>query len=279
MCDGTLSVIVTTMRFDDWFLDTLDSILADLPAGADVVVACDSAPVPIPAMVANTPAVTCAFTGGGAGASGANNLGIATSTGTLVARIDGDDLNLSGRLTSQRDFLDDNPECGAVFSNAFIVDAGGARRGLYHTAPIPDVAERLLRTNPVIHSSVMFRRSKLVEAGPYDERLRRMQDYDLMLRLASLAPIGYLDEPAIEYRVHASQSSRQASAYLSTMAKIHSRRLNLARTRGVSGTLQWSRDVTFAAAQLLRYLGLRKSRILKQAGANRGISSQTRGPL
>jgi hypothetical protein len=56
----------------------------------------------------------------------------------------------------------------------------------------------ILRFNPLVHSSVMFRRDRILRYGGYDERVPYAQDYDLWLRLARVGEtLWNLDEPLV----------------------------------------------------------------------------------
>ena len=58
-------------------------------------------------------------------------------------------------------------------------------------------------------STVMVRRSLLEKSGLFDETLEIVEDYELWLRLARLAPAGYIDEPLATVYRHAASHSRQ----------------------------------------------------------------------
>jgi hypothetical protein len=66
----------------------------------------------------------------------------------------------------------------------------------------------LLAGPPFSHASVLMRRSVLERGGLwYDEAYRTAQDYDLWLRLLSIARGWNLDEVLLQHRLHAAQLS------------------------------------------------------------------------
>ena len=79
--------------------------------------------------------------------------------------------------------------------------------------------ERLLEGNFVHPGTVLVRRSALDRAGPFDESLRHATEYDLIVRLARLGPIAFVDAPLNRYRLWAGQLSNGVSRiWLDTIA-------------------------------------------------------------
>lgn len=114
--------------------------------------------------------------------------GLAAAAGTLIARLDADDVCAPERLARQRAHLEAHPETGLVASRvAFGGDdcaaAGFARyvewsnRLLTHE----DISLARFVESPLVHPSVMFRRSLLERWGGY--RAGDVpEDYELWLR-------------------------------------------------------------------------------------------------
>ena len=59
----------------------------------------------------------------------------------------------------------------------------------------------LIRTNPFLHGSIMIRRTVLEQAGGYDERYKKAQDYDLWLRLSRTTRFANLPEVLMQKRM------------------------------------------------------------------------------
>ena len=111
------------------------------------------------------------------------NEAFAAARGELIARMDADDVSLPRRLEKQVDFLDGHPAVAVLGTGAEFVDAGGNALGSGHLfEEHDDIAANIYRTTPLMHPSVMMRRSFLESLGGYDVRLRRAQDADLWLR-------------------------------------------------------------------------------------------------
>ncbi len=127
------------------------------------------------------------------------------SRGHWVAHLDGEDLWLPGKLASQNEFMNTNPDCPAVYANAIVVDSSGALYGIFNNAQPArfDISALLRRGNFLNHSSLLYRR-EFAEAvtGPAPPFI----DYTIHLRLAKSGPLGYVNRAGVVYRLHTSTS-------------------------------------------------------------------------
>ncbi len=132
------------------------------------------------------------------------NRGLREARGELVARIDADDLCTPCRLSLQKRYLDQHPLFTVVGSAATLVDETGAVAGRERPGYTEgEVLANMFFSNPLTHSSVMFRRADIVALGSYDESFARAQDYDLWLRcVAAGKKIGLLPEALVSHRLH-----------------------------------------------------------------------------
>ena len=124
--------------------------------------------------------------------------------GYYLARLDADDLAYRHRFQQQVTVLNAYHNINILGSWATLITQDGDRIGTF--APNHD---NYPWRNPLIHSSVMARREVFEEAGGYDETLSLCQDFDLWLRIGSLA---ILPEPLVFLRQHAGQMSRRTWA-------------------------------------------------------------------
>ncbi len=152
------------------------------------------------------------------GAATARNAGIAHATGDYIAFLDADDLWLPGKLSAQRQHLDDHPDIHLVctrFARWEQHDDGSypPLQGLIAEAKaIPEdeldaelsgwVYHKLLLNCHVWTTTVMLRRSLLAQIGTFDESLRLGQDYDFWLRASRVTQIHTLRRPMALYRQH-----------------------------------------------------------------------------
>ena len=101
----------------------------------------------------------------------ARNRGIQLARGEYISIVDSDDLLPADRTEFQVEALNQNPSAAMVYGNAWIIDKSGNRTGSFfdNYPPIDGDFSRELFSNycfvPAV--SVMFRRSKLDESGPF----------------------------------------------------------------------------------------------------------------
>lgn len=124
------------------------------------------------------------------------NAGIRVAAAPLIARQDADDRSLSARLERQFKFLRQHPDVAVVGSTWIEVDPRGRRvrpRARVVAGPLNDVLHQF---NPLTHTTVMFRKDRVLRAGGYAEDLQFAEDYDLWLRLARAGErLWNLEEP------------------------------------------------------------------------------------
>lgn len=131
------------------------------------------------------------------GGSGARNLGIEAATGELIAFQDSDDVWLPHKLAAQVAALDANPKAGLCYCASLFSEGP---RSYYIPEPVferleGDMAREILRRNTTSTQVLVLRRDVLDRAGPFDESLKRFQDWDLMIRVAQETEFVFLPEP------------------------------------------------------------------------------------
>lgn len=144
------------------------------------------------------------------GRGAALNLGLRHSRATLVGIQDADDASHVDRLATQLEVFRHNPNLSLLGTGAR-VSRGLTERADWHissTRPrVHPVDMALLRTNPIIHSSVLARSKALARVGGYDARRVAQLDYDLLLRLRARGEIiGVCDRPLVLHRRHPGQT-------------------------------------------------------------------------
>lgn len=149
------------------------------------------------------------------------NAGLRVAQGEYVAFLDSDDQWLPGKLERQVEILERHPAIGLVSANALSLVPGrntGDRLYLRDEQPRSGwVLEMLLKDNFVVTSTVMIRHSLLNRVGVFSEDplLRVGEDYDLWLRIATVAEVCYLPEALAIYRdcPEASIRSQQSRSF------------------------------------------------------------------
>jgi len=177
------------------------------------------------------------------------NAGLQKCSTSWVARLDADDVAHPERLIHQV-----RASTGAVLVGSRILSFSGETpapwQALAHDVPLVDISvEALLRSNPIAHSSALFRRSDVYELGGYRTNVGNLEDYDLWLRLSVKGAIRRVEHPLIAYRLHADQVSRRMRRKIVPRSRLLSARLTAARAAGISDWLALRAHTSYEAKQ------------------------------
>ncbi|MBN7793381.1 glycosyltransferase [Microbacterium esteraromaticum] len=264
--DRFVSVVIPTVRFDEHLDAAILSILAQDIADLEIILVLDGVPMCEQREWSKADRLRVLELATRVGTPGALNAGIAAAKGEFIARLDADDLAMPHRLRLQRDFLLDNLDVGCVGSFVRLIDDAGEDLGGLESVVTPEeVRSRLMRSNPLVHSSVMYRRSVVTALGMYSSLMVRMQDYELFLRLAAMSSISILPEYLSAYRVHPGQHSRNSVPWKPYTFEILRKRSDLARAVGVSQLRQSLRNATWFVGQVVRHFGVVRPGYLRGA--------------
>ena len=137
----------------------------------------------------------------GGNIANATNFGLSHARGEYIAILDDDDYWISRtKLSKQVQFLDDHPEYAACGGGMVVIDETGQHKlrclKLENDA---DLKRWALISNPIAHSTAMFRRSLVDLCGGYDESLSGFQDWDLFLKLGQHGKLYNFPEEFIGY--------------------------------------------------------------------------------
>ncbi len=131
------------------------------------------------------------------GPGAARNTGIKEARGACVAFIDSDDEWLPEMLKRLRARLELGPPERSLALSGFYLERD--RLGRREARPLPDAADWYLRSlagcNVSLGSCALIRRSTFDEIGLFDERMRRFEDWDWLLRYTAKHPIAAVEEP------------------------------------------------------------------------------------
>lgn len=109
---------------------------------------------------------------------------LADSEISFFARMDADDISLPERISRQVEFLQQRPDISLV--GTWCIEFTELNVPLfYKMLPTDQTAAKkfMLYRSPLVHPTVMFRRSVFEEGHRYDVKLTMMQDYELWSRL------------------------------------------------------------------------------------------------
>ncbi|MDR2901725.1 MAG: glycosyltransferase [Lactobacillales bacterium] len=157
------------------------------------------------------------------------NTGIQMATGKYIARIDDDDYSLPRRFERQVALLQANPDLAAV-------GTASSKIGVYDVYSFTDITDPeiikslfYLSCNPILHTSVMMRRSFLNAHGlAYNPRNTYAEDYGLWLDiLAAGGKFSNVPEILHFYREHTTNSKSYYRTQRQTARRLYDRLLVL----------------------------------------------------
>lgn len=143
------------------------------------------------------------------------NDAISLARGVYIAINDADDVSEPNRLEVQRNFLEQHPEVGMVGSFAEIMKEDGTKTGELISAPLAheDIHRVLIRFNPFVHSTVMYRREILEAAGPYQDTFLPGFEWEMYVRVMKISHVANMPDVLVWYRIHANSLTRTRSAW------------------------------------------------------------------
>lgn len=119
------------------------------------------------------------------GLGNALSIGVLACKNEIVARMDTDDICVLDRFEKQFKFLKENPDIDLIGSN--VEEFNNIPGDLKRYRKMPEKSEQLLSysrfRNPVNHPTVMFRKSKVLEAGNYNGEILLFEDFSLFIRM------------------------------------------------------------------------------------------------
>ena len=218
-----VSVVVPAYMAAGRIRATLDSIFAQTYPNIEVILVNDGSP--------DTAALEEAIRGydtrlvyirqENRGPSGARNTAIRAARGKYIACLDSDDVYVPEHLSRQVEMLE-RDGLALTYSDSQIFRNGvPAGRAFEHEPQHPPVTfEKLLNEECcVMTSAVVASRQAMMDAGLFDERFRRCEDFDLWLRMSFRG--GHIDfdrDVGIEHRLLPSGLS--SDSYLLKQARI-----------------------------------------------------------
>jgi glycosyltransferase involved in cell wall biosynthesis len=130
------------------------------------------------------------------GAAAARNTGVGQAKGEYIAFLDMDDEWHPNKLERQLQFVAAAPDGRAVTSTAFLLRRDHvAKPELRRFPPVMEKDDFVYGCGISPGSTLMMHRAVFNEIGPLDERLRRLEDWDWILRATNKYVVAVLDDP------------------------------------------------------------------------------------
>lgn len=143
----------------------------------------------------------------------------AQARGRYLARMDADDIAEAGRFQRQVELMETEPELvgSGCHTRYFPREAvkGGALRyeaWLHSIRSSTDLDREMYVECPLAHPTFFLRAAAVEAAGGYRDR-GWPEDYDLLLRLRRLGPLGVVPEVLLRWRERPDRLSRSGTAY------------------------------------------------------------------
>jgi glycosyltransferase involved in cell wall biosynthesis len=134
------------------------------------------------------------------------------ASGEYIAIHHSDDAWELDKLEKQLEFLDANPNTGAVFSNVQPIDQRGVllTDQTHHYYSIFSQPNRsryewlrhfFLKGNALCHPSILIRKQCYSDCGAYRDMLAQLPDFDMWIRLCAKYEIHVMEERLVKFRI------------------------------------------------------------------------------
>jgi O-antigen biosynthesis protein len=187
---GLVSIVMATHNRAHCIADAIRSVLGQSHTNWELIVVDDCGMDDTAAVVQNftDPRITFVRLTDNRGPSGARNAGLERARGDYICYLDSDNLMHEDFILILSNALADDPDFDVVYcaQKAFDRDAGAdgdvyVRYSAFHR---PSLENR----NTIDLGAIMHRRSMIERFGPFNPALRRLVDWDLLLRYTAHKP-------------------------------------------------------------------------------------------
>ena len=187
------------------------------------------------------------------------NKGIELSEGKYIARMDGDDVSLPGRITEQVAYLEAHPNVGLLATTVSLINEQDAPIGFWeaerqHITP-EQIRAYLPKDNCLAHPTVMCS-AALLKKYRYRKEQSQAEDYDLWLRMAADGIVIHkLPQAFVQHRIvqHSFTRSRQQNVFLK-LAQTKFRFVQHAWSQGRWNAFVW-KTLVFGCFDRVRAIG------------------------
>jgi glycosyltransferase involved in cell wall biosynthesis len=131
------------------------------------------------------------------------NFGIRESANTLIARADIDDLYSPNRIQRQVEMISSSINIAAVFSDYRFISENHIDLGILPAAVHPELMQlSLINHQRTPHSSVLFNKDSVIEAGGYLSNDFPAEDLALWIRLSRFSKLSSVPEVLLNYTIN-----------------------------------------------------------------------------
>ena len=233
MISPKITVLMSVYNGEKYLQETIESVLSQSYKNFELLIIDDKS-TDKTCLIINSfkdPRIKLIINNQRLGLSKSLNVGIKLSSGEYIARLDADDICHQNRLEIQKLYLENNPDCGILATNAILINQYGHNNGYWNadieTNDYRSIIKRLPFENCIVQSSVMGKK-KIFLDFLYDENLSFAEDYDLWLRIAfNKIKIEKLNKYLVFYRKHSNNLSYKYNIHYKNKFILNKIRINL----------------------------------------------------
>lgn len=225
-----VSFIIPTHNYGRFLLEAINSALAQDYPNFELIVVDDGSTDNTPELMAPLQDRVWYIRQEQRGPSAARNAGIKAARGELIAFLDADDVWIAHKTRSQVSYLTAHPEVGLVSGRMAAMNEGGTdstgttpggnRAGNrcpedgIQVLPAGAAFAKLFlhQRNYIATSTAMLRRECLDDVGVFDESLRRVEDFNLWLRVGTRFALARLPDILGMHRYHGANLAQDSDA-------------------------------------------------------------------
>ena len=205
----SVSVVIPVYNGTNYLREAIDSVLNQTYSNYEIIVVDDGSTDETWALIQSYGSKVRGIRQENRGVAGALNNGIRSSTGDYVAWLSHDDLFLQAKLQRQIEFLLQNNQFSACYTDYYTIDQSGSVLRAIESPWYPrEQAVWVLFGRMYINGSTMLiHRNCFEKVGWFSEEWRYTQDAEMWLRISRHFSIGRVPEKLGKLRCHPAQGS------------------------------------------------------------------------
>lgn len=234
-----VSVVIPTYNRTDYLKITLNSVIEQTYSNIEIIVVDDGTPSDENEILCNSFSGVKYFkienTGG---PCKPRNFGISKSKGTYIGFVDDDDVWLPNKIELQVKILEENSDFDLVHSCCKVIDEHGINTGRIVGKPgSPSVKHgevfmRMIGNWTIMMPTPLIRMELVKKVGKFNPNMpQTAADVEYWSRCAFYTKFYYIDEPLVNYRIHANNMSADSKNYVSLPLHLYEVVVNMAKQK------------------------------------------------
>lgn len=200
-----VTVIIPAYNIEGFVSETIQSVLDQTYKSYEVIAVNDGSTDNTLSVLKRFEPQIKVLTKSNGGPASARNLAIKNSRSEYIAFLDSDDLWIEDKLEEQVGFLDQHPEIGLLYSEAWMFTEENGEKKVQNKIGYTGDPRfcQLLYGDYIPNSTVVVRRSCVDQVGLLNEKreLIAVEDYEYWMRIAKNFTIAGIPRPLAYYRL------------------------------------------------------------------------------